>query len=221
MDLEPCAHPSATQGGEYFGSGEVFGVDELVDTHAEEVLGVLRLHELVVVDSRYSAFRSETLGYGAGYDVCSLKWGYGYEQVATLHSGIAEHVERCRRAAFGHQIVVGIDDGKAVGVVVDKRYVLLLAREEFGEVRAYFTGSDYDDFHLLAVLALRAASVMARVIAGVSMPQRVWSCAGVPCGMNLSGMPSRVTGMLLLKKGIPVKTEKVFRPVRQRRTHGR
>ena len=134
VELEPVARPVVVECGDDLERGEVFGIYDVVGPYRGEERAVGRVLELIVVYSGHGLGCAEALGYGAGHDIARLERRDGYEQVAVLDAGRLEVAERRWPALNGEQVVVGVEHGELVAVLVEDGDVLLLARQELGEV---------------------------------------------------------------------------------------
>ena len=147
VDIPSLAHPRHLQAVDNVFSGQRLGVDYRVDTHLAEQLLVVGKHIFVGVYARHGALCPQPLGQRAGHDVLVLVGGDGNEQVGSVGSGMAQGVDTRRRGFDGKQVEVAANLLEVLGIVVDERYVILVAREQLGKVCSDGVGTGYDNLH--------------------------------------------------------------------------
>ena len=146
-EFPPLAHPAHADGGHDLLGGQHFGVDERVHAQLLEEFLVLGQQVFVVVDAGHGLLRAQVGGQQAGRHVAAFVGGDGDEEVGVFHAHFLQPRYRRGRGVDGHQVEVRPEGVELVLVFVHEDDVLLLAREQLGQMCAYCAGTGNDNFH--------------------------------------------------------------------------
>ena len=96
--FKPVAHPVVLQRcGDFLGC-EKFWVNQRVNAHSLEKLGIFWAQKLIIVDSRHGFFRTHALSDRASQYVARFVRCNGDKQAAVAHSVVLKCLERCALA---------------------------------------------------------------------------------------------------------------------------
>ena len=213
VDVPALAHPRHFQSVGNVDGGQVFGIDERGDARIVEERLHLRIQILAVVDLGHGAMGTECLGQHAGIHVQVLVGRDGYEQVGRAHTSLLQRLDARRQGLDGHEVVIAADVGEPLSVGVDEHRVVVVARQQLGQMGSDGVGAYNDDLHFIYGLLIydfvlptdyteRATtdvtngnqhpSTMLRLMLSLSRPTSWRNSLTVPCSTKWSGSPRRV-----------------------------
>ena len=126
---------------------DLLGIEQVVDTHVDEQLLVVRFEVLVVVDAGDGLLRPEPLGQRRRHDIVRLLVIDGDEKVAPAHRSAPQHREGRRVALDGEHVGQTAHLGQQFLVGVDNGDIVAVAAQHPGQMAAHLAGSRNYDLH--------------------------------------------------------------------------
>ena len=128
-------------------SGNLLGIEEIVDAHIDKYLLAVRLEILVAIDTRNRFLRTELLCHNCREDIVVLDRVYRDKEVALTNSRLTQHRELCSVALDSNHIYKVTRLGQRLRVYIGYSNIVTITTEHTSKVCTHISSTSYHYLH--------------------------------------------------------------------------